>query len=53
MKIGAGGGAEGEEENIEVLEVNIDKAMAMIPTGEIQDAKTIMLLQHVKLKGIL
>src|SRR4051812_32105719 len=53
MKITEGGGVEGEEENIEVLELNIEQAMHMIDTGEIKDGKTIMLLQHVKLKGIL
>jgi GDP-mannose pyrophosphatase NudK len=53
MKVSEGGGVAGEEENIEVLEVSIDKAMAMIAAGEIRDAKTIMLLQHVKLEGIL
>lgn len=53
MKVNEGGGAEHEEENIEVLEMNIDKAMNMITTGEIKDGKTIMLLQYVKLHSIL
>ncbi len=53
MKISEGGGVLGEEENIEVLELPIDQAMQMIETGEIKDGKTIMLLQHIKLKGIL
>lgn len=53
MKVSDGGGVEGEEENIEVLEMGIDKAMDMIASGEIKDAKTIMLLQYVKLQGIL
>jgi GDP-mannose pyrophosphatase NudK len=53
MKVHEGGGLEHEEENIEVLELNIDKAMQMINTGEIKDGKTIMLLQYVKLNGIL
>lgn len=53
MKISEGGGVEHEEENIEVLEISIDKAMSMIETGEIKDGKTIMLLQHIKLKKIL
>jgi hypothetical protein len=35
------------------LEINIDQAMEMIDTGQIKDGKTIMLLQHLKLKGIL
>jgi GDP-mannose pyrophosphatase NudK len=53
MKVSDGGGAAHEEENIDVLEMSIDVAMAMIGNGEIKDAKTIMLLQHIKLNGIL
>ncbi|OPC06488.1 GDP-mannose pyrophosphatase [Elizabethkingia ursingii] len=53
MKVADGGGLEEEEENIEVLETGIDKAMDMITTGEIKDAKTIMLLQYIKLQQIL
>ena len=52
MKVSEGGGTSQEEENIEVLELKIDDAMKMIDTGEIKDAKTIILLQHAKLKGI-
>lgn len=53
MKITDGGGLEEEGENIEVLEMPFDKALTMIDTGEIKDAKTIMLLQHLRMKGIL
>ena len=53
MKVNEGGGVEHEEENIEVLEMDIDEAMTMISTGHIKDGKTIMLLQYVKLHGIL
>jgi nudix-type nucleoside diphosphatase (YffH/AdpP family) len=53
MKVSDGGGLEHEQENIEVLELNIADAMKMIETGEIKDGKTIMLLQHIKLSGIL
>jgi len=53
MKISDGGGLEEEHEDIEVLEMVIDEAMAMIDTGAIRDAKTIMLLQYLKLQGIL
>lgn len=52
-KVSAGGGIEHEGEDIEVLELGIDEALGMIASGEIADAKTIMLLQHVRLKGIL
>jgi nudix-type nucleoside diphosphatase (YffH/AdpP family) len=53
MRVHEGGGVEHEEENIEVLEIPIQKAMNMIDNGEIKDAKTIMLLQYVKLHNIL
>jgi nudix-type nucleoside diphosphatase (YffH/AdpP family) len=53
MKVSEGGGVEQEEENIEVLEFDIEKAMKMIESGEIKDGKTIMLLQHIKLNKIL
>ena len=43
----AGGGHENEGEDITVLELPLDKALAMIATGEIIDAKTIILLQHL------
>lgn len=52
MKINEGGGVEEEEENIEVLELDFDGAYAMIGTGEIRDAKTIMLLQYAKLHNL-
>lgn len=53
MKVHEGGGVEHEQEEIEVLELPFEKALAMIDEGEIRDAKTIMLLQHLRLKGIL
>lgn len=53
MKTGIGGGAANEQENIEVLETPFTKAMEMITTGEIKDAKTIMLLQHAKINNLL
>jgi nudix-type nucleoside diphosphatase (YffH/AdpP family) len=48
---GAGGGIAEEGEDIEVLEVPFAKALEMIETGEIADAKTIMLLQWAALQG--
>jgi len=42
-----GGGV--EEEDIEVLEMPFSAALAKIASGEIRDAKTIMLLQHAAL----
>lgn len=53
MKLADGGGLEHEEENIEVLEITMNEALAMIDNGAIKDGKTIMLLQHVRLKNIL
>ncbi len=52
MKINEGGGLESEGENIEVLEMRFEEAYAMIESGDIKDAKTIMLLQYAKMKGL-
>jgi nudix-type nucleoside diphosphatase (YffH/AdpP family) len=46
MKISEGGGLDKEQENIEVLELPFAKAIQMIDSGDIKDAKTIMLLQY-------
>jgi nudix-type nucleoside diphosphatase (YffH/AdpP family) len=53
MKLSDGGGAQHEEENIEVLELPFTETLNMIKTGAIKDAKTIMLLQYIRLNGIL
>jgi GDP-mannose pyrophosphatase NudK len=53
MKVNEGGGGVHEQEDIEVLEIEFDKAFHMIETGEIRDGKTIMLLQHLRLENIL
>lgn len=52
MKVGEGGGAEDETENIEVLELDFKAAISMVQSGEIKDAKTIMLLQYAQIHGI-
>jgi nudix-type nucleoside diphosphatase (YffH/AdpP family) len=49
MRIGDGGGLADEGEDIEVLELSIDEALAMVASGRIVDAKTIMLLQYAAL----
>lgn len=49
MRIGDGGGLAEEGEDIEVLELSIDQALAMTADGRIVDAKTIMLLQYAAL----
>jgi GDP-mannose pyrophosphatase NudK len=53
MKVTGGGGVEQEEENIEVLEMSMEQALQMMTTGEIKDAKTMLLLQYVQLHHIL
>ena len=52
MKVNKGGGLEEEHEEIEVLELPFSQAMNMIRTGEIIDAKTIILLQHLALRKL-
>jgi nudix-type nucleoside diphosphatase (YffH/AdpP family) len=50
-RVGEGGGLADDGEDIEVLELPFEAALAMIETGEIADAKTIMLLQWAALRG--
>ena len=49
MRVGSGGGNPDEGEDIEVIELSIDEALAMIGDRRIVDAKTIMLLQYAAL----
>lgn len=49
QKVSEGGGAEDETENIEVLEYTFAEALRLVKTGEIKDAKTIMLLQYAQI----
>ncbi len=53
MKVSEGGGLEQEQENIDVLEMDYDEAYAMIASGDIKDAKTILLLQHAKINNLI
>lgn len=53
MKVNDGGGLDEENENIEVLELPFSKALNMMATGEIRDAKTIMLLQFAQLNNLI
>ena len=48
---GDGGGLATEGEDIEVLEWPLEKALRAIGEGEIVDAKTIMLVQHLALNA--
>lgn len=52
-KLSEGGGLEAEGEEVEVLEMPLDEALAMIETGAINDGKTIMLLQYAKIHRLL
>jgi GDP-mannose pyrophosphatase NudK len=52
-RVSAGGGHASEGEDIEVIEVTLDQALAMIERREIADAKTIMLVYHAKLKALI
>lgn len=53
MKIGPGGGLADEHEYIEVLELSFSEALAQVASGVIKDAKTILLLQHIREKQLL
>lgn len=52
QQINDGGGVEDEEE-IEVLELGFNQAINMVKTGEIKDAKTIMLLQYAQINQLI
>ncbi|KPC54175.1 NUDIX domain-containing protein [Amantichitinum ursilacus] len=51
-RIHHGGGVEAEGEDLEVIEMTLADALAAITRGEIVDGKTIMLLQHLALRGL-
>ena len=50
-RIGDGGGLDEEGEDIEVLELGLDDALAMVARGEIVDAKTVILLQYMQTRA--
>jgi len=52
QQVNEGGGAD-EEEEIEVLELDFKNALEMVKTGEIKDAKTIMLLQYAQINQLI
>jgi nudix-type nucleoside diphosphatase (YffH/AdpP family) len=52
-KVSDGGGHAHEGEDIEVIEVKLDDALAMVEDGRIVDAKTILLLYHARLKNLI
>ena len=45
QRVATGGGLDHEHEDIEIVEIPLDEAYAMIASGGIPDAKTIILLQ--------
>lgn len=49
-RVSRGGGNAEEGEDIEVLELPFDEALAMIGDGRIRDGKTVLLLQHAALE---
>lgn len=52
MKVSDGGGTD-EGEDIQVIEMPFEEALRQIQSGEIKDAKTIMLLQYAQIHGLL
>jgi GDP-mannose pyrophosphatase NudK len=53
MKVSEGGGCDTEQENIEVMEIKFREALSMLASGEIKDAKTMMLIQYAQLHGLI
>jgi nudix-type nucleoside diphosphatase, YffH/AdpP family len=53
MKISEGGGEVDEQEDIEVMELPFARAIDMMRSGEIRDAKTVMLLQYAQIHQVL
>jgi len=53
MKVNEGGGLDHDQEDIEVMELSFEQAIEMINTGDIKDAKTIMLLQYAQLHKLM
>lgn len=52
-RVGPGGGLDHESEDIEIVQVDFADALGLIETGAIIDAKTVALIQHAALKGLL
>lgn len=51
-RISSGGGNAHEGEDIEVIELPLDEAWAKVKSGEIIDAKTVLLIQHALIEGL-
>ena len=50
QRVSQGGGKADEGEDIEVLELTLDEALAMVDAGSIDDGKTVVLLQWAALQ---
>ena len=50
QRVSQGGGKADEGEDIEVLELTLDEALAMVDAGSIDDGKTVILLQWAALQ---
>jgi len=53
MKTSSGGGLEEEQEYIETEEILYEEALQLIARGEIRDAKTMLLLYHLRVHGLM
>ena len=53
MKVNAGGGLDSEHEDIEVIEMPFKEAVSMLNNGEINDTRTIVLLQYALIHKLL
>lgn len=49
-RVSTGGGVADEGEDIEVMELGLDQACELVESGEIRDAKTVILLQWAALQ---
>ena len=49
-RVQSGGGLASEHEDIEIIEMELTKALALVANGGIVDAKTIILLQHLQME---
>ena len=52
QRVSDGGGLASDGEDIEILELGLGEALAMVDRGEIVDGKTIMLLQWADRRGL-
>ena len=52
-RVSQGGGLKDEDEDIEVIETTLAAAIAMVESGEIVDAKTMVLLYYAQATGLM